>query len=150
SAPLDTSKTGVVGLNGAFEIESFVLYRDLDDLLHVVRNEALPRPLPVDPGARAQQPAAIPAAERALVEKFIRQWHIVTISGAAWFALMSLADFDARAGHAASARTRRAEAAALKAFDHPYFADLQPAAVYRAGLFYEQPYRMAALRTLAR
>jgi hypothetical protein len=69
---------------------------------------------------------------------------------ARYFALVALGDLDQRAGRFASARERRAAAAAITPFDHAWFAELQPAAIYRAGLFYEQPYRLAALRALAR
>jgi hypothetical protein len=224
SAPLGTTKDGIIGLNGAFELNSFRVYGSL----------------------RLQSGAAgLTDAERPRSEAFNRQWHVVAIShcmrwqidcadtllasaqryfpeaadvlvltsamaeargqssnaqelllraltvdrnhasahlrlgrlladagrpddagrelnlafegarvnqnrGAMYFALMSLADLDARSGRTTNARSRRAEATALRAFSHPYFSGLEPTAIYRAGLFYEQPWRIAALRKLAR
>ena len=250
-APIETVKEGVVGLNGAFELESFTTYQSLDDLLHRVRNEVVPRerdllPRPRSDAARAQSsPAQVPAADRARVETFVREWHVITISHCArWqlncattllasarerfpdsadvlmlgavaaesqfemtdaqallrmavradpnhvaaqlrlgrlllaqgrsteaqpvleralslartarhdasraLALESLAEIDRRAGRTTRARERAAEAASLALFASPLFAGLSPADIYRAGQFYEQPRRLAALRDLVR
>ena len=248
-APLETGVSGVVGLNGAFEIESFLTYQALDDVWHQVRNEAVPRERELRQRAREDQaersaPVVTPA-DRAFVDTFFREWHVITISHCArWqlncaqtllasakerfptsadvmivesallegrqeraaalallrravaadpdnvaaqlrlgrllvsqgrtteaqpileraltlaraahhdashaLALESLAAIDRRAGRTTRARERAAEAASLKAFANQLFAGVPPAEIYRAGQFYEQPRRLAALRELVR
>jgi predicted Zn-dependent protease len=64
------------------------------------------------------------------------------------FALESLAEIDRRAGRPTDARA--AEAATIKSLSNPVFAGMTPVDVYRFGVFYEQPRRIAALRELLR
>ena len=80
------------------------------------------------------------------------QWGVAYPAGA-WLlmqVLESLAEIDRRAGRTIDARERAAGAASLAPFATPRFAGLSPTEIYRAGRFYEQPRRLAALRDLVR
>jgi tetratricopeptide (TPR) repeat protein len=67
-----------------------------------------------------------------------------------YFASVSLADLDERAGRTTSAKAHTADAAAARPFGQPLFAGLRPTAIYRAAEFYQQPRRIGELRSLVR
>jgi len=67
-----------------------------------------------------------------------------------YFASLSLADLDERAGRKTSAKAHAADAAAVTPFADPLFAGIQPDALYDAAEFYQQPKRIAALRAMVR
>ena len=88
----------------------------------------------------------------ALRRRKVVQWGLVYVAAAWGFlqGLESLAEIDCRAGRTTHARERAAEAASLAPFATPLFAGLSPTEIYRAGQFYEQPRRLAALGDLVR